>query len=190
MPGEQGLYSAAIAPLVEAERPSDLGPGRPEMTMRPTLAALDPQTIAAPHAVNDAEMARACLAGLWLRYNFLNESHAISQDLESPTGSYWHGIMHRREPDFGNAKYWFRRVGKHPVYEPLCAAARELAATSGAGPAAEMLADQAEWNPLAFVDLCQQAIDEPSPLNTLCRNIQQREWRLLFDYCYARAVAP
>ena len=64
-------------------------------------------------------MALACMAGLWLRHDFLDESHRISQDLENPSGSYWHGIMHRRELDFSNAKYWFRRVGMHRVFEPL-----------------------------------------------------------------------
>jgi hypothetical protein len=190
MATEQGLYSPAVAALLEGERLNELGPGRPEMTMRPSLAALDAESLASPHRVKDAEMARACLAGVWLRYNFLNESHAISQELENPTGSFWHGILHRREPDFGNAKYWFRRVGRHPVFEPLCAAAREMTVAAGTPDGTQALVQQEDWNPLAFVDLCEQAIDEHSPLNALCRGIQQREWRLLFDYCYARAVAP
>src|SRR5262245_25063275 len=51
--------------------------------------------------------AQACLAGLWLLANDLNASHRISQELETPEGSYWHAVMHRREGDYGNAKYWF-----------------------------------------------------------------------------------
>ena len=58
------------------------------------------------------ELARACLAGLWLYHDFLDEAHRISQSLHGREGSYWHGIMHRREGDFANAKYWFHRVGR------------------------------------------------------------------------------
>src|SRR5207245_11135 len=58
----------------------------------------------------------ACVrSGLYLRFNFLDESHTISQGIHTVEGSYWHAIMHRREPDYSNAKHWFRKVGQHPV---------------------------------------------------------------------------
>ena len=60
-----------------------------------------------------------CLSGLWLLAGDLDRSHSISQEISSPDGSFWHGIMHRREGDFGNAKYWFRKVGAHPVLDQL-----------------------------------------------------------------------
>lgn len=50
-------------------------------------------------------------AGLLLWNGDLDASHTISQHIEDITGSYWHGIMHRMEPDYSNAKYWFRKVG-------------------------------------------------------------------------------
>src|ERR1041384_5983899 len=51
--------------------------------------------------------------GLYLRFNFLDKSHTVSQGIHSVEGSYWHAIMHRREPDYSNSKYWYRRVPAH-----------------------------------------------------------------------------
>lgn len=56
------------------------------------------------------------IAALWLYVDELDKSHVVSQAIDTPTGSYWHGIMHRREGDFDNSHYWFDRVGKqHPA---------------------------------------------------------------------------
>src|SRR4051794_8266140 len=59
------------------------------------------------------EAASALLSGLWLWHDFLDESHGISQSIHSATGSFWHAIMHRREGDFGNSKYWYAKCLNH-----------------------------------------------------------------------------
>src|SRR5512132_3678170 len=41
----------------------------------------------------------AALAGLYLYFSCLDEAHEIAQPIDTPEGSYWHGIMHRQEPD-------------------------------------------------------------------------------------------
>ncbi len=124
---------------------------------------------------------------LWLRFNYLDESHKISQDVETPEGSFWHGILHRREGDFDNAKYWFRRVGTHPVFASLCRAAAELAAAAPEARAA-FLAGQKIWDPFAFVDLCAAAVRGQAKCLALCEDVQRREWELLFDYCWRKAT--
>jgi hypothetical protein len=188
MPLNPNSYAPAIATLLETKGSNDLGPGKPQADVRPALARLTPDSVCAPRPIKDNDMARACLAALWLRHDFLDESHRISQDIETPTGSFWHGIMHRREGDFGNAKYWFRRVGKHPVFAPLSQSARELATTGKASPAAGYLTGQTEWDPFAFVDLCQRAQSGEQSLQALAKDIQLQEWELLFDYCYQQAI--
>lgn len=181
-------YGPAAA-LISPERLNELGPGQPNRKARSQLDALSPEALVAPHAVANQSMAAACLAGLWLYQDFLDESHAISQQIETAEGSYWHGLMHRREPDFGNAKYWFRRVGRHPIGPELAQAAGELPQAAPPDPATRFLSEQADWDHFQFVDLCQAASTGRSPSARLCRQIQQREWQLLFDYCYRLACA-
>jgi hypothetical protein len=101
---DPSTYGPLIAELLAPERLAPLGPGVPNAAARTKLAALDGGPLLTPHSVRDRDMARACLAGLWLYHDFLDESHTISQEIGSTTGSYWHGIMHRREPDASNAE--------------------------------------------------------------------------------------
>lgn len=179
-------YAPAVASLLTPPRLQPLGPGEPNHAIRSQLEALAGETAFAPGKIVDREMAQACRAGLWLYHNFLDESHHISQDLNTPTGSYWHALMHRREPDFSNSKYWFRHVGRHPVFETLRMEAAPLAAE---GPAeAVFLARQDRWDPFAFVDLCEASYKAKSTCQALCLLIQRVEWELLFDHCYRRAV--
>src|SRR5438552_13147625 len=91
-------YGPTIAALLRDERLAPLGPGTPNESVRAQLASLTDEAMFAPHRVRDPQMAAACRAGLWLYHDFLNESHAISQEIDTTTGSYWHGLMHRREP--------------------------------------------------------------------------------------------
>lgn len=178
-------YGPALAPLVDVDRRRELGPGSPDLARRDELRRLTLEAAFAHAKLMSPQMGRLCLSGVWLLHDFLDESHAISQDVGSASGSYWHGVMHRRELDYSNAKYWFNRVGEHPVFGPLREAARELA--RDAPPAAAFLAAQEEWDARRFVDLCQAVVGDPSG-EDLCREIARREWELLFDYCYRAAV--
>jgi hypothetical protein len=176
-------YSSIVSKLLAVERLNPLGPGEPNAAARPLLAKLTIDGAFAPQPVRDRDMAACCLAGLWLYHDFLDESHRIAQEIETPTGSYWHGLMHRREPDFGNAKYWFRRVGRPPVFEALLAAAVDLAETS-----AVKVSIPSPWDPFWFSDFCSKHLDKGDAGEMLARRIQEREWRLLFEYSYQHAI--
>jgi hypothetical protein len=138
-------------------------------------------------------MAACCIAGVWLVHDFLDESHRISQGIDTTSGSFWHAIMHRREGDFSNAKYWFRRVGRHPVLEELGEA------VAGAGLRPRLRRGESsigetqprgggEFDPFVFVDLCEEAVGGRGELGEYCQDVQQVEWELLFDFCYRGAV--
>ena len=179
-------YGAAFAGVLEPRRLPVLGPGTPAASMKPALKALTIERAFGNCPVRDASMAACCLAGVWLHHDFLDESHTISQEIETSTGGYWHGLMHRREPDYFNAKYWLRHVGSHPAFVPLAEAARTRSAEVSDRSAAFLKAGA--WDPLAFVDLCESAAAGKSSCEALCREVQQREWEILFDHCYRAAV--
>ncbi|MBI1319917.1 MAG: hypothetical protein GC168_13395 [Candidatus Hydrogenedens sp.] len=111
-----------------------LGEGEIHAALAPVFAALPPEIAlealvvhrpagaAASKAVEAAILTpalkgnTAVASALWLYVDELDLSHTLSQALHSPTGSYLHGIMHRREGDFGNSLYWMSQTGSHPVW--------------------------------------------------------------------------
>jgi hypothetical protein len=121
----------------------------------------------------EARAPEAALAGLWVYFSCFEEGHKLAQDIDTPDGSYWHGILHRQEPDPGNAGYWFRRAGQHPVFPALREKAKSLGFPAGG-----------EWNPFQFIEFCEEARRIPGSEDEVvaCR-IQLAEWQLLFDYC-------
>jgi hypothetical protein len=177
-------YPPAILELCRLMPLASLGPGTPDHSVKAKLDALD--NTAFGGKIIDRDMADACRAGLWLAFNFVDEAHTRAQDLNTVEGSYWHALMHRREPDHSNAAYWFHRVGTHAIFPALRDAAAELALS--APPQGAFLARQEQWDPFAFNDLCQASQEATAPCHDLCRRIQRVEWELLFDHCYLRAV--
>ena len=181
-------YAAPVNALLGEPRLMPLDRGEPNRAAFDRLSGLDETRLLDGQPVRQREMARACLAGLWLYHGFLDEAHRISQSLHGREGSYWHGILHRREGDFANAKYWFRRTGPHPIHEALSRSARSLARDTGA--IAAFPGASCAWEPAAFVDLCAGACAGQNGAADLCRKVQEREWQLLFDFCYRRAAGP
>lgn len=137
----------------------------------------------------------AVIAGLFQINDYLDESHNRSQSIQGEgqdvNGDYWHGIMHRREPDYGNGKYWFRRVGHHPCFDSLPDLAAQAFKDCNS-PDAEhwksQLTQPTGWDGAAFIDLCQAAERSFDPeLATAARRIQWAEMLLLLDHSYRQA---
>lgn len=137
----------------------------------------------------------ALRAGLFQWHDFLDESHHLSQSIEgrgeNQLGDYWHAIMHRREPDYTNAKYWFRQICPHPLFGELRHQADSLLERCRAPDASRWrarLQPGSRWDPFAFVDLCEAcAADEASELAVTARRIQFAEMSLLMNLSYAQA---
>ena len=105
-------------------------------------------------------------ASLHLWNDDLDNCHRIVQQRELPNENYLHAILHRREKDFSNSLYWYRRVGKHPVLKKL---------ESGAY----------DWTPIEFVAACEEfskARTYSEPREKKLREWQATEMLLLFNH--------
>lgn len=165
------LISPILARLLATPTPPELGPG-PRAGVQ-TVAAIDRALAewSAPTSASrrNLELVRALIL-LW--HDHLDESHTISQSIEDGDGAFVHGIMHRREPDYGNAAYWFRRVGQHPAFPEIAARVSALINT----PELAKLIPNGRWDPFAFIHAC-----ETSPGSLLLRDVQAIETAVLLE---------
>jgi hypothetical protein len=172
-------YGPAVAAILaldgNGERLMPLASGRcssPEALSK--MQALSPTTLF-PHS----RAPEAALSGLYLYFSCIDQAHEVAQSVHTPDGAYWHGIVHRQEPDPDNARYWFRQVGSHPIFP-------ELAKKAGA-IGLESHDPQGRWDSIRYVEICDRARREPaSPLAQMALETQRAEWQLLFDYCAGR----
>lgn len=105
------------------------------------------------------------LALLHVLNDELAPAHVLVQAHENDaTANYIHGIIHRREADWSNAKYWMRRAGTHPV---------QAALAKNNSPAG---------SPATFVDACQRGTETGENVSE-AEQEQLRELRLLLAWC-------
>ena len=137
------------------------------------MKTLDPKALFP--AVDEPE---APMAGLWLYFSCFEEAHKLADYCESPEGALWHAIVHRMEPDSGNAAYWYRKAGQHAMFSVL---ARDTVRILHRMPGADFRTGH--WDPFAFIIFCERARLQPGSTQERCAmEIQLAEWQLLFDY--------
>jgi len=169
------MSQPSLKAFMEAIDSGDLPALGPERRASAKPAAALGQAVAALGL--DGASAGLAKAAALLWHDHLDESHTVSQDIGSADGSFLHGIMHRREPDYPNAKYWFSRVGDHPCFPALASAATDYLDTAGDEALAKRLAPAGRWDPFAFVDAVEAAVHygNPGEIESL-RHVQRIEF--------------
>jgi hypothetical protein len=142
------------------------------------IRAADDAAIGGEKTITSPEMFALVRAGLFYAVDAIDEGHKIVQGIGGDESSYWHGMVHRREGDFDNARYWYRRSGELPVFGELH---REAAAVSA------VVAAQSNWDPYLFTGLCEQnKFGETETRDELVK-LQRIEFDVIFDYCWRRS---
>ena len=106
----------------------------------------------------------AVKTGLFLLNDDLASGHTLAQSLQGqPLGDFWHAIIHRREGDWNNARYWFGKAGPEAI----------LVQIYGADPKA----------PDTFINRCRKAGPEPE---AELEQFQREEMVQLLEYSLSR----
>lgn len=184
-----GLDPADVVAALAADGLGDGEASGPSLVQspprRPKLqAALSEPALAAAGVGGDRASRLALAAGLLQIHDFWGPSHVAAQaadDLgERATSAYWHGVAHRREPDPGNAAYWFRRVGRHPIFEALAEDARSIV---GAEPGAKdglLSRFTSAWIPSNLIELSTGA-QAGTRHEAIARRLQRAEMLRLLE---------
>lgn len=136
-----------------------------------------PEKLAGEATVKDENQLSLVKAALLYAVDEIGDAHRLVQEVSGDTAGYWHGMIHRREGDFENARYWFRRTGRHPAFAELHRRGCALSADVG-----RLL----DWDPYLFTGLCEQAVFG-NPDDTLVP-LQKMEFEVMLDYTWRQAI--
>lgn len=166
-------YSPIVEQILRSVQPSPIETGLVSLrrAANPKITRLIDQTLpadlVAPAAINSSIHVDLVKAALFLWNDDFDHAHEYAQVAHNPEGSYWHAILHRREPDYSNAHYWYSRVGSHPVFH-------------------QMAKIYPGWKPENFILQCQKK-RSPEDAAKLVEK-QLKEFQLLFRHTYSEAV--
>lgn len=177
-PPNDVLWSRLATP-----EPPELGQG-PRSRVKPLAVLQEDLSLFFRDQSIESGRAHRLRAVALLYHDHHDEAHDLVQDLSDADGALIHGILHRREPDYWNAKYWFRRFVAHPAHLALGKRLRSLATTPVELESVAALTLPGAFDPFGFVDACEAAAKTPPshPTVTWLRRVQQAEFEDLINH--------
>lgn len=170
-------YENPLDALLTTPHPPALvtGPREGTLSLTAVAAQFDAAMRDQPKLRQQLEPLR-CLVLLW--HEHWSRAHEIAQDLHTPDGSLLHAILHRREPDAWNSKYWLKATGPHEAYGAIGSAL-----TADGRFANEPWLKSGRFDAIRFVDACDGAIESHSTATiSLLEAAQEIELRTLIRW--------
>lgn len=172
--------SQKLSGLFDTSEPAELGPGpRKGVLSEQELDRKLQDIFASTTLPKESQQLIRALLLLW--HDHFETAHGIAQDIANADGAFVHGILHRREPDYGNAAYWFRRVGQHPAFAIIAERASKWLEKEP--QLQKEIAPGGKWNPFGFIEACETANGRggPSEEKERLRKIQEIEAQALLE---------
>ena len=152
---------------------------RKELPPLKPLGAWNPEISIMLNKEND--IPKPVVSALALCNDDLRLSHEVSQSINTPIGSWLHGCMHRREGDFSNSKYWYRKVGSHACFFKISSKFDGFLAQYSPKGEVKLKSLGKVWNPFDFIDLCSEAEFESRHIHKILKQAQLIELELLVE---------
>jgi len=160
---------------------------------RTRLSGMSDRKLFGPDEPREREMLPAVRGMLYLWNGWLREVEAPTRQAPARAQLYILGLMLRHQGRNADAKRYFQQLGGHPCHGRLLAGSLELLRNANGAALTqfrELLVLKTTWEPVAFVDLHEQAVagrlDRPSEL--VIRKIQVEEFNVLLADCYRKAT--
>ena len=172
---------------VATPEPPELGQGPRRVVVEPELLESRLALVFANTGLTDADRIIRLRAAALLYHDHHDEAHDLVQDLTDHDGALLHGILHRREPDYWNAKYWFRRFVAHPAHVALGRRIPSLVTAPAQAPLAKEITRPGAFDPFTFVDLVEAAARKPAldPEVVWLRQVQHAEFEEIVAHLLA-----
>lgn len=124
-----------------------------------------------------------CLLSLW--HDKLEIAHQLCQNESDIEYCYFHAMMHRREYDFYNARYWFRRVD--PTFDTcyrIAEAVSKYLDRRNETRLRNLLIEEDRWNAIIFNEECRKAskLPETDPVISVLMGVQAIEFACWFKF--------
>ncbi len=184
---------AALLWKAGAELPPLQWQSRANAATRKMLDEIDDRKLFARDVLLSEGMGAAVRSLLYLWNGWIGECSMYGQLAEPKERPYLAGLCERHLGHADAAKKFFQQLDGHPIFEDLIGCASEIVVVR-AEPLLdrllEMCSSMKTWEPFLFIDLHAQAVGGGlgSVGQELVRQLQRKEFELLFSYCYRGAT--